>query len=165
MDVVHFTACLLPLPEDPGSNPVIGNFYWTIFWRKITKLGIPWSRPEHCPRWWRSRRCTRSPQAASRPRCRCRESSLPSGSFQSGRLKSLELLHVIGPKRASFWADRFAKVDGSEKFWETFHQWKWQKRVWMKKFHFEKIHPSLQQQKNSKMKWHLQKISLSNNAS
>ena len=23
----HLTAQLLPIPEDPGSNPIIGNFY------------------------------------------------------------------------------------------------------------------------------------------
>ena len=27
--VAQLTAQLLPIPEDPGSNPVIGNFYWT----------------------------------------------------------------------------------------------------------------------------------------
>ena len=25
--VAHLTARSLPIPEDPGSNPVIGNFY------------------------------------------------------------------------------------------------------------------------------------------
>ena len=28
--VAQLTVQLLPLPEDPGSNLVIGNFYWTI---------------------------------------------------------------------------------------------------------------------------------------
>ena len=25
--VAQLTVCSLPVPEDPGSNPVIGNFY------------------------------------------------------------------------------------------------------------------------------------------
>ena len=27
--VAQLMARLLPIPEDPGSNPVIDNFYWT----------------------------------------------------------------------------------------------------------------------------------------
>ena len=29
MVVAQLAEWLLPIPEDPGSNPVIGNFYWT----------------------------------------------------------------------------------------------------------------------------------------
>ena len=31
--VAQLAERLLPIPEDPGSNPVIGNFYWTFVYR------------------------------------------------------------------------------------------------------------------------------------
>ena len=32
--VAQLAERLLPIPEDPGSNPVMGNFYWTInYWQ------------------------------------------------------------------------------------------------------------------------------------
>ena len=30
--VAQLAARLLPLQKDPGSNPVTGNFYWTIIY-------------------------------------------------------------------------------------------------------------------------------------
>ena len=32
MVVAQWTALMLSIPEDPGLNPVIGNFYWTIIY-------------------------------------------------------------------------------------------------------------------------------------
>ena len=52
--VAQLTERLLPIPDHPGSNPVIGNFYWTIYCQLLvektkikrgnwTQDGRPWS--------------------------------------------------------------------------------------------------------------------------
>ena len=40
--LAHLTAWMLPVPEDPGSNPATGNFYWTVnyCWLFVQKTKI-----------------------------------------------------------------------------------------------------------------------------
>ena len=33
--VAQLAESSLPIPEDPGSNPVMGNFYWTNIYRQL----------------------------------------------------------------------------------------------------------------------------------
>ena len=41
----------LPISKDPGSNPVIGNFYWTFFYCLlfVEKMKIKKKRPGNAP--------------------------------------------------------------------------------------------------------------------
>ena len=33
--MAQFEERLLPIPKEPGSNPVIGNFYWTFIYCQL----------------------------------------------------------------------------------------------------------------------------------